>query len=1538
MRRLLLIISVLLFTAPGWADETIDYTTYAIRYSISNGNATVREVTIAEGANGSVTVPPTITVSNETYPVVDIYSYAFRNADVKKVFISEGLTTIMANAFNGASNMTEIQIPATVTTIRGGAFSGCSQLQSVTFASVKALCSIDFETVQSNPIYYAKSFKVGDAVQKDITIPGEVAAIKNFVFYNCESLTSVTIEEGVKTVGESAFSGCTSLTSVSIPGTVTTIQKDAFNISSSKLEKAIFKSINSLCAINFAIRNSNPLSLAHHLYFSDNSVEATQVTLPAIETIKPYTFAGASSITEVTVDEKVKKFDTDAFYGCSKISTVNYASVEQLMTMSYGDGISNPLYYGGTPVAANMALGTLAFTKDISNNAFTNAKWLTEITIGPEVKTVGDNAFKGCSNLSKVNFTGTPTLQTIGQEAFRDCAALKAITLPASLKKIGTLAFRSTSLTSITIPAACIDLGASIFEWCTQLATVYFDTSVALTTMPKYIFNNCSNLTSITLPSALTAIDEGAFRNCSKLANPPLTGSLITIGSNAFEGCTGFTNLMLSDAGSLMEIGTSAFSKCSKITMVSLPATIDKIFNYAFSNCTSLSDVYILRETVPSLIFAESFGGLQGSITLHVKNSDAVEVYKASNDIWSTFNPIVAAGNTKLIFYLNDKSLSSIEGESGKPFDQNLIPDYKNGENYFTGWWNANGEIMEIPTVMPAGDMEFYGYQAEELKATDFTYLLQPEEKKNGRNLGARAAIIKAHLTQADTDIKISDKIERFEPGEPQSVLVTYVVDSIAPNAFENAKMYVVELPATIRIIGSNAFKGCQNLQKINIPAALTTISDHLFEGCTGLSTIEIPTTVTEIGYQAFNNTGLTEIAIPASVTTMANEVFKDCKNMEKVVFAENFELTVPKYTFWNCTKLTDVTLRNTMGGLGLNAFQNCDSLKTIELPEGITTISGNAFADCDNLNRITLPSTTSMIGSKAFSGCAKLTQITVNATKKAPPAAKDAFDDTTREKASLYVDVDAQNSFSSTEPWSKFKNRAAQVNHNIIYMVNGTHYKTVATTAGNAVTAETKPEGEGYDGRGFSGWKELPDIMPAEDTTVNGYFQYEIKFYEKDATSEDNRLLKNNEYKFFCGDKVVLPVEALSRSGYKYTLAGLTEDYIKEDDAANADITMPAKDKSVIVTYGKAEEEYEYNNVKYKVFTMEDRAEVIGCSANATTLNIPATVDYKDKSYPVTAIQARAFKGNNKLTSVTINVKTIGDEAFKDCAALATVTMPETLDSIGQQAFTNSGLKSVKVPYAPKMGKEIFYTCTKLTDISFASNLSVLPERIFQNCISLEEEVEIPSQITTIGIYAFGGCASIKILTLSENIKKLGENAFIGVFGEGDQLIVNATELPEASENTFDEEAYTNASLKTSASTAGSPWNKFSHADGSTTPQCAEPTIEYQGGKLIFHCDTEGATIVSNITIADSGENTTNVVELTKNYKVTAYAKMDEYRRSIKAEKVFKFANGDVNLNGEITIADAQLIVNKIVGKIDALAPKLEVEIEPEQGTLDPQ
>ncbi len=1465
----------------------------------------------SESYTGTFTIPSTIsgTFQNTTaftdVPVTEIREDAFKSqTGVTSVVIEDGVTLIGSNAFNGANQLVEISIPESVVEIKGGAFSGCTKLGKVTFGSIKSLCNISFEKDNSNPIYYAKSLYIIGAGQiKTLVIPSDAGSVSDYAFNNCTSLTSLTIEEGVTTIGKSAFSGCTSLTSVSIPSTITQIGEDAFNIASGTLTKATFNSVPALCNIVFVNVRSNPLYVANHLYIGES--EQTSVTLPSVTAIKPRVFAGASFLESVYIPSEVRFIGEDAFLNCTKIGTVSYSSSDRLTTMQYAeDGISNPLYYGATPVVEGLALGTLEFATDISNGAFTNAKWLTEIKVGPNVTSIGDRAFSGCSNLSKITFSGTPTLQRIGQEAFRNCSSLREIDLPESLTTLGTLAFRSTSLTEISIPSACTDIGTSVFEWCTRLTTVNFDSSSGLTTIPNYIFNNCSNLTTVSLPAGIETIGEGAFKNCSKLTAPPMSQSLATIGKSGFDGCKGFTNLMLSETGQLSEIGESAFNNCSNITMVSLPATIDIINDNAFSGCTSLADIYILRETVPTKMYQHSFGDRESDIVLHVETEAAQEAYRNSNDIWKNFKEIVTKRNCTLTFYINENEDRKycVSGEAGKPFDHAGIPDYS-GNNLFTGWWDKNGQIVEVPAVMPSGDMDFYGYLASEHTSGKFTYLLQPAETENNRGLEARATIIGHSLTQSNFEVEILASVSANAN--------VYDGDSIAPDVFSGAEMYSVSLPESVKGIGSGAFKNCQNLQSVNIPAALTTISDHLFEGCTGLTAIEIPATVKKIGYQAFNNTGLTEISIPATITEMDNEAFKECKKLEKAVFAENFTLPVPKYTFWKCTYLKDVTLRGTMGVIGLNAFQECDSLKTIELPEGISFISAYAFASCKGLNRITLPATISMIGSQAFNGCTKLTQITVNKTGSTPAAATDAFDEATYNTAFLYVADKA--SFESADPWNKFTNIATQTNYDLVYKVNGADYKTVSLKAGSTIAPEAKPEG--YGDREFSGWKELPDIMPANDITVEGCFKYDIKFYEN-SVADDNRLLSGNSYQFFFGDKITLPAEALTKAGHKYTLTGLTDDAVEEDDAADLDMTMPAKDINVIVTYNVAEVPTTNNKINYMVYKLENRAEVIGCDATVTILKIPATVTCDSKSYPVTAIKGGAFK-NSKLTSVTIdNSVIIGDEAFSGCKALTTVNMPATLDSIGQQAFANTALENVTVPYAPKMGKEIFYYCTKLKNIGFSERLTKLPERMFQNCLSLQEVV-LPEQITEIGDYCFAGCSSISSFTLPSTVQKLGDYAFFGVFNKDKEgsLEVNGTTLPTATNNTFDENAYTYALLKTSASTTDEPWKNFQNVDGSGTEQCEKPVIKYDINKLILTCPTTGATIVSDVIVADAQSSDASEITLSKTFTVRAYAKKNGMRRSETITSgPFYFEVGDVNHDGKVSITDAVGVVNYIL------------------------
>ena len=96
-----------------------------------------------------------------------------------------------------------------------------------------------------------------------------------------------------------------------------------------------------------------------------------------------------------------------------------------------------------------------------------------------------------------------------------------------------------------------------------------------------YAFKNCSDLTSLTLPSSVTRIGDYAFKNCSGLTSLTLPSSVTSIGMSAFEYCSSLTSLTL--PSSVNEIGIYAFHGCSGLTSLTLPSSVtSSIRDYIF--------------------------------------------------------------------------------------------------------------------------------------------------------------------------------------------------------------------------------------------------------------------------------------------------------------------------------------------------------------------------------------------------------------------------------------------------------------------------------------------------------------------------------------------------------------------------------------------------------------------------------------------------------------------------------------------------------------------------------------------------------------------------------------------------------------------------------------------------------------------------------------------------------------------------------------------------------------------------------------------
>ena len=145
----------------------------------------------------------------------------------------------------------------------------------------------------------------------------------------------------------------------------------------------------------------------------------------------------------------------------------------------------------------------------------------------------------------------------------------------------------------------------------------------------------------------------------------------------------------------------------------------------------------------------------------------------------------------------------------------------------------------------------------------------------------------------------------------------------------------------------------------------------------------------------------------------------------------------------------------------------------------------------------------------------------------------------------------------------------------------------------------------------------------------------------------------------------------------------------------------------------------------------------------------------------------------NNSITSIKFKDYTeIPDKLLQDCKNLTTITIPESVNSIGEYAFSNTGITSYKVnSHVKKLGTHVFHNCQKLTSIHFDtpeldlqntnSNLrSILPSSICRSCTSLTS-VTLNQNIKAIDAGAFNGCINLKISGLNlSNIEKLFSNA----------------------------------------------------------------------------------------------------------------------------------------------------------------------------------
>lgn len=174
--------------------------------------------------------------------------------------------------------------------------------------------------------------------------------------------------------------------------------------------------------------------------------------------------------------------------------------------------------------------------------------------------------------------------------------------------------------------------------------------------------------------------------------------------------------------------------------------------------------------------------------------------------------------------------------------------------------------------------------------------------------------------------------------------------------------------------------------------------------------------------------------------------------------------------------------------------------------------------------------------------------------------------------------------------------------------------------------------------------------------------------------------------------------------------------------------------------------------------------AEVSNVNNASAEMEIPATVMYCGQPIPVIGIEGNVFQNCDVLTKITLpeSIQTIGNYAFYECKNLTSIVLPKNMTYIGWHAFMYcSKLQSIEFPQHLKtIGGYAFGSCESLTSVIFPEELTNIEDHAFQNCTNLTS-ITFPDGLSTIEISAFYGCCNLTSIVLPKGLTTIESGAF---------------------------------------------------------------------------------------------------------------------------------------------------------------------------------
>ena len=403
-----------------------------------------------------------------------------------------------------------------------------------------------------------------------------------------------------------------------------------------------------------------------------------------------------------------------------------------------------------------------------------------------------------------------------------------------------------------------------------------------------------------------------------------VTYNVIRIRSYAFCDCSDLTSVII--PSSVTTIGSNAFSDCSSLTSVTIPSSVTTIGSMAFSYCWRLASVTI-PNGVTSIV-NETFYGVR-----HIEYHGT-----ATGAPWGayTINGVTDGG-----FVYADESKTELIAYIGNATEV-TIPSIVTSIGYRAFSYCTSLTSVSIPsTVTSIGEEAFAycrslasvvipdGVTSIGTRAFSEVRHIEYHGTATGDRWGASTmnGVIDGDFVYADENR--TELIAYI--GTAMEVTIPSSVTTIGNRAFSYCtSLTSVTIPDGVTSIGDNAFSGCSSLTSVTIPSSVTTIGNGAFSFCTSLTSVTIPDGVTSIGNSAFSEcSSLTSVTIPSSVTAIGGYAFSYCSSLTSVTILDGVT-SIGGGAFSDCSSLTSVTIPSSVTTIGSMAFSYCSMLTEI--------------------------------------------------------------------------------------------------------------------------------------------------------------------------------------------------------------------------------------------------------------------------------------------------------------------------------------------------------------------------------------------------------------------------------------------------------------------------------------------------------------------------------------------------------------------------------------------------------------------------------